>query len=318
MNKENKIYGYVASGGGSKGAWGGGVSEYLIKDLKRNYKYLSGTSTGNLLMGLVASKEIDKLYQAYTSVTNKDIYSIPPYTIKSSKNGIFKTRMNYLRIAYNMFIRGKKTFGDSTVLREKTIPEFFTEENYNKVLKSDIELISTVTNLTHGKTEFKSNFDPGTGYKEFLDWMYASACAVPFMSIVNKNNYEYADGGYIQSIPIQPLIDRGCDEIDVILHRDPKLEISKSRNALHIINRIIDITMWDSASNDIALAKLKAKEKDVIINVYQPELKLTNNSLVFDKKVMQGWWKDGYNYAKNVECVSYMISGRKKPKLIKK
>lgn len=316
MNHE--IWGYAASGGGAKGAWGGGVSDYLTNDLNRNYKYLAGTSTGNLLMGLVSLRKIDLLKTAYTSVNNNDIYSIPPYKIEESKNGVFKTKMNFLKIGWNIFGRKKNTFGDSTRLREKVIPKFFTKSDFDLTRELEKELIATVTNLTLGRTEYKSSITEDMTYEDFCDWIYASACAAPFMSIVEKDNYEYADGGYIESVPIQPLINRGCTHIDVILHRDPEFDIEKIRNPLHLINRIIDITIWENAATDLQLSKLKAKENDVIINIYQPERKLTNNSLVFDKETMEGWWKEGYEFAKSMSCKSYCISKRKKHKLILK
>ena len=40
----------VISGGGSKGAFAGGVAQYLIKDLGYNYDLYLGTSTGSLLV----------------------------------------------------------------------------------------------------------------------------------------------------------------------------------------------------------------------------------------------------------------------------
>lgn len=311
-----EVWGYAASGGGAKGAWGGGVSDYLTNKLNRDYKYLAGSSTGNLLMGLVSLRKIDTLKTAYTSVSNDDIYSIPPYTIQSAKKGVFKTKMNYFKIGWNILMNKSKTFGDSTRLREEVIPKFFTHEDFLLTRELHKELIATVTNLTLGKTEFKSSLAQDMEYEDFLDWMYASACAAPFMSIVQKNNYEYADGGYIASVPIQPLIDRGCTHIDVILHRDPEFTSEKIRNPLHLINRIIDITIWENSVSDVELAKLKVKDQDVFIHIYQPERKLTNNSLVFDKEAMIGWWKEGYEYAKNMSCKTYCISKRKKPRLV--
>jgi NTE family protein len=296
-NIMNKVYGFCGSGGGAKGAWGGGISEFLIKDLNRNYSFLSGTSTGSLLMNLISIGEIDRLKEAYTNITNKDIYTISPYRITSSKNGVFKTKMNYLKIGYNILFRNSKTFGDSSRLREVTIPKFFTKDDYYKIKEENIELFACVTNLTLGSKEFKSS--KRYSYSDFLDWIYASACAAPIMSIIEKDGYEYADGGYIEHIPIQILIDSGCDVIDVINLSPPSLDIEKIRNPLHLISRLIDIMLWENSENDIELSKLKIKDKDVVINIYRPPNKLTNNSLVFDKKIMNGWWDDGYNFAKS-------------------
>jgi len=50
--------------------------------------------------------------------------------------------------------------------------------------------------------------------------------------------------------------------------------------------------------HDITIGKLAAKNKDVKLNLYYTPSKLTENSLIFNKKLMISWWKQGYNYAK--------------------
>ena len=319
MAEEKKIeekWGYAASGGGAKGAWGGGVSDYLTNVEGRDYDLLAGTSTGCLLMNLVALHKMDLLKQAYTTVDNDDIYTLAPYTIKNNQNGNFKTKMNYLKIGWNIFVKKQHTFGDSSKLRDELIPKFFTEADYNKVIENNKELIACVTNLTLGKTEHKSNLDEGMTYEDFLDWVWASTGAAPIMSIVEKDNMEYADGGYIEHVPLQELINKGCTHIDVILHSAPELDIEKIRNPLHLVTRLMDIMMWENAKQDMAFAKLKAKDNDVILNVYKPPRKLTNNSLVFDQETMENWWAEGYEYAKEQRCDTWVISKRKKPRKI--
>ncbi|MFW9950501.1 MAG: patatin-like phospholipase family protein [Candidatus Thorarchaeota archaeon] len=309
-----KKLGFAGSGGGAKGAWGAGVSHFLVHDLGREYKALSGTSTGALLMNLVATGQTEKLKEAYTNVNNDDIYKTAPYRIKRTKHGIFKTKMNYFKIGWNIFFKKQKTFGDSSKLREVLIPQFFTKDDYLNLKEFNVELISCVTNLTKGLTEYKSSFEEE--YEDFLDWIFASTCAAPFMSLVEKDGCEYADGGYIEHIPIQVLIDKGCTEIDVIEHAAPEIEIEKIRNPLHLVSRLMDITMWENAKNDLVVAGLKAADEDVILNFYQPNRKLTNNSLVFDQQTMESWWEEGYNSAKQQHCKKYIISKGKKAKLI--
>ena len=40
----------VISGGGSKGAFAGGIAQYLIEEKKKNYELFVGTSTGSLML----------------------------------------------------------------------------------------------------------------------------------------------------------------------------------------------------------------------------------------------------------------------------
>ena len=58
----------VISGGGSKGAFAGGVAEHLMKKEKRDYDLYLGTSTGSLLIPHLANNDIEKIYEnCYTS-----------------------------------------------------------------------------------------------------------------------------------------------------------------------------------------------------------------------------------------------------------
>ena len=51
----------VISGGGSKGAFAGGVAEYLLKEKKNTYDIFLGTSTGSLMVSHLALGKIDAL-----------------------------------------------------------------------------------------------------------------------------------------------------------------------------------------------------------------------------------------------------------------
>ena len=49
--------------------------------------------------------------------------------------------------------------------------------------------------------------------------------------------------------------------------------------------------------NDITIGKLAAKNNNVDLNIYYTPTSLTENSLIFSKRLMQNWWKQGYDYA---------------------
>ena len=72
----------VISGGGSKGAFAGGIAQFLLQDCQREYDIFIGTSTGSLLIPLLSIGEISRLKSIYTSVTQKDIFSVNPFIIK--------------------------------------------------------------------------------------------------------------------------------------------------------------------------------------------------------------------------------------------
>ena len=125
----------VISGGGSKGAFGGGVADYLINDLNREYDILVGTSTGSLLIPQLAIGKVGNLKRAYTSVSQKDIYSVCPFIIKKNDTKVISTKINHFNIL-RMFLMGKKTFGEHRNLL-KTIRRTFSQEEFDMIKKSN-------------------------------------------------------------------------------------------------------------------------------------------------------------------------------------
>lgn len=105
----------VISGGGSKGAFAGGVAQHLIEDLKRKYQLFIGTSTGSLLVSHLALNKIEKIKYVYTNVTNDSIFNVCPFTIKR-KHGTKNIGINHINVLINIF-RGSKTFGESQNLK---------------------------------------------------------------------------------------------------------------------------------------------------------------------------------------------------------
>ena len=77
----------VISGGGSKGAFAGGVAEHLIRVQCRKYDLYLGSSTGSLLVSHLALNKIEKIKKGFTEVTQESIFDNYPFTIKSI-NGV--------------------------------------------------------------------------------------------------------------------------------------------------------------------------------------------------------------------------------------
>tara|TARA_R110000751_G_scaffold39596_1_gene93886 strand:- start:174 stop:1139 length:966 start_codon:yes stop_codon:yes gene_type:complete len=314
MEEKKKLKALCISGGGSKGAFGGGVAQYLIEEEKKEYDLLIGTSTGSLLVPFIAIKKMDTLKEVYTTVTQKDIFKINPFKVKSDTNGVVKVGINFKNVLWNILIRRKKSFGDASNLK-KLIRGFMSEKDYRKIKDSGREVICTTTNLTLGVPEYKSTKE--YGYKDFCDWTLASATVPPFMEVVEKDGYEYADGAILEHAAIQEAINRGAKEIDVIILRKEESELPPEliRNAFHYIFRTIDLMMLEIGRSDIQIGKLKAKDEDVKLNFYYTPRKLTNNSLIFNKENMASWWEEGYISAQKRFCKTYTLSGKKKPKL---
>ena len=180
----------VISGGGSKGAFAGGVAQYLMQELHHTYDLLLGTSTGSLLISHLALQKIDKIKAIYTSVNQDSIFSNCPFTIQK-KHGVNTIGIDHWNVLKN-FYSGSKTFGESHNLL-KLIKNTLTREEFDVLKNGVMEIIVTVSNLSMNQVEYKNIND--YEYEEFCEWIWISCNYTPFMSLVRKNGCEYADGG---------------------------------------------------------------------------------------------------------------------------
>jgi predicted patatin/cPLA2 family phospholipase len=331
----NKKRCLVISGGGSKGAFAGGIVEYLtIKD-KKDYDMYISSSTGTLVQLLTSTGDIPKLKEGYTTVTNKDIWTNNPFKVTDNNKGKVKAELNVWSVIKNLlpsfrlrknkkfpFLKIKKinggiSFGNSSNLLG-LIKRFMSQKEYLRV-KEELgkELIVCVVNATLKKVEYKSSTN--WGYDDFCEWTQASCSAYPFMSPVLKNDFQYIDGGVLETVPIQEAIKRGATDVDVIVlnEENPEEKVEYMRNLVHGILTEIDMMHRELSKNDIQIGKLKAKDEDVIINFYYTPRRLTNNSLVFDKEMMTRWWDEGYEWAKQKNFKTYKVVKGRKTKLIK-
>jgi len=286
----------VISGGGSKGAFAGGVAEYLIKEQKNEYDIFVGSSTGSLLIPHLSIGEIEKIKKAYTSVVQKDVFNICPFIMKKDKDGVLKSKINHLNVI-KMFLKRKKTFGETKNLR-KTIGRIFSPEDYNRIKSSGKKVIVTAANLTRNMVEYKYLEDQS--YEDFCDWMWISSCFVPFMSLVEKNGCEYADGGFGNYIPIEEAISNGAKHIDVIVlrPRHRTVELNKSRNAFDIMLQSMGFMLSQIVYDDILIGHLQSiYNEDIHVRFFFTPRVLTEYSFHFDPIEMKSWWEEGLEYA---------------------
>ena len=286
----------VISGGGSKGAYAGGIAEFLLEDCGREYDLFIGTSTGSLLIPLLALGEVARLKEVYTNVSQSDIFNICPFWIRK-KGGVSSFGINHFN-TLRMFLRGKSTFGESKNLR-KLIGKTFTKEDYDRLLKTDKEVIVTVANLSCDSLEYKSVRD--YAYEEFCDWMWISANVVPFMSLVTKNGMEYADGGFGNYLPLQEALRRDAREVDAIILKPREEEVEcklPTRNPFSLLIRTMDFMLTQIGRNDILIGNLQTQHKESQLNCYHTPHVLTDNSFIFDPEQMTVWWEEGIRYAR--------------------
>ncbi len=284
----------VISGGGSKGAFAGGVAQYLMEREKRNYDMFLGTSTGSLLVPHLACGELGKLYDIFTNVQQHDIFSVSPF-VQRKKGDREYVSIDFLNSLWQ-FIRRKRTFGESKALK-RNIKKNFTFEEYQKIKTIKHDVVVTVANLSMNRVEYKSIRD--CSYEEFCDWVWISCNYIPFMSLAKRNGHEYADGGLGSVIPIREAILRGATEVDAIVLEAETLDRQKvlGKNPFSLMISLFGHLLDQVEKNDIIIGKLAAKNNNVKLNLYYTPTTLTENSLIFSKKLMEKWWLQGYDYA---------------------
>ncbi len=284
----------VISGGGSKGAFAGGVAQYLMEGLGRDYDLFLGTSTGSLLVPHLAVHDIGKLYNIFTNVQQHDIFSISPF-VQRKKGDREYVSIDFFNSLWQ-FIRMKRTFGESKTLK-RNIRQNFTREEFDKI-HSTKDVVVTVSNLSMNRVEYKSIRD--FTYEEFCNWIWISCNYIPFMSLATVDGYEYADGGLGCVIPIREAILRGATEVDAIVLEAEQMERNRvlGKNPFSLMMNLFGHLLDQVEKNDIVIGQLAAKNKGVKLNLYYTPTNLTENSLIFSKPLMMKWWEQGYSYAK--------------------
>ncbi len=288
----------VISGGGSKGAFAGGVAQYLLEELNYKYDIFLGTSTGSLLISHLALGKIEKIKNVYTSVDQDSIFSNCPFVIQK-KHGMDTIGINHWNVLKN-FYKGSLTFGEShsllDLIKRTLLPnEFETlKENYK-------DIVVTVSNLSLNTVEYKSikEFD----YDDFCEWIWISCNYTPFMSLVRKNGCEYADGGLGSMVPIEEAIKRGATVVDAIILQTEITHLNRlpSKNPFALLTSMFAFMLDRIERQNIRIGKFVANNHDAIINFYYTPTVLTTNSLIFDKEKMTKWWDSGFEFAQSKE-----------------
>jgi len=312
--------GLVISGGGAYGAYGVGTLAALNKD----YDLVCGVSTGSLMSPLVALKKWDILKTAYTSVTQDkifDSYWYRPNTFK--KNG----KVNELGILYVLIARifgwnqSILSLGTTNNMRN-LIDQFVDAADFLNIKASGKEVSVATVNLAEIPSTVHHFSSNDCKFEDFKDWMWASANAPLFTSLIQKEWFdketqktymgEWTDGGLSELFSLDYALDAGCTEIDVIIHRvKPTFnkQTDMAQDILDNLERCVDAMRYDIEFSDGRLEKKfsDAAAKGVKITVYWLGRKLGDNSLIFDQATMKSWYDEGFATAKNQERIDTYI-----------
>ena len=307
----------VISGGGARGAWGGGLAQTLVQDSNYHYKAVVGTSTGSLLAPLIALEDFNALKEGYTTITDKDIFNVRPFKTSGDKAGELKGLQAFWRI-----LIGKRTLGESKRLR-KTIRRFYTEAMFDELQRSGRSQVATVTNITKDTVEYKSS--DTLSYDQMVDWMWASANQPVFMSLYKTRTEQadgstlrefFVDGGIKEAVPFTHGIELACEHdakyIDVIVHStlSPDPDLDESGGVMKLLGRTIKLFLTEIRQNDLVAAKRQsnvvesieegcekvAADETITITYYfmpKDDYNVIPNELLFNQDQMNDLWDLG-------------------------
>ena len=197
---EEKEYGLVLAGGGTRGAYQVGVWKAL-GELGIKIKGITGTSIGALNGALFLQDDFPTLIKMYENIKIKNIMKVNG--INSNKDifdlsNIFNLASNYT----------KQKGIDNTPLRQM-IEEYI---DMDKVYNSDIDfgLVTYSVKTKKPLQKFKEEIPK----EQMVDYLLASACFPIFKPQVIDGE-EYYDGGLYDRSPSNMLIEKGYKNLIV-------------------------------------------------------------------------------------------------------
>jgi len=193
------MFGLVLEGGGTKGAYHLGVLK-AVSELGIEISDIVGTSIGAVNGALFAQGDFDILSEIWREISMDKIFEIPE-DIKD-KNQMFDRR-NISSVA-NEIIKRK---GLDISPFEKLLRGVIYEDKLRRG-RIDFGLVTYCLSSNEGKHMFLKDIPPG----QLHDFILAS-CAFPGFRVRNVENKLYMDGGVVNNLPVNMLVEKGVKNI---------------------------------------------------------------------------------------------------------
>lgn len=230
----NKEYGIVLEGGGAKGAYQIGAWKAL-REAGVRINAIAGASVGALNGALMCMDDLETAEKIWRNISYSDVMNVDDELMESLKSKNFRS-LNLPEILNSglQVIKGRGF--DITPLRE-LMANAIDEE---KIRNSDRKLYT----ITYSVSERKelvvdiNQAEPGT----MEDMLLASAY---FMAFKNEKlqGKRYMDGGSVNNVPVDVLLDRGWRDIIIIriygwgFDKERVVKIPEDANVYHIAPR---------------------------------------------------------------------------------
>lgn len=254
----------VISGGGQRGSFGVGAAAWLMDALGLQFDVFTGTSTGSLIVSLLAAggkAAIPELVRQYTTVKTSDIIK-PRYT---NPLKLFPLASVYL-----------------TDPLRKRVEAGITQPVFEQIRDSGRQLVITTVDLETGRIVYftmgppivtdSGDVVPITSRDQLVDAMVASA-SIPFfmppVKIARGGKPDpMVDGGVREYAPIEVAIHAGADEIYCLVLMPPRDKLApkpgKYDGIIDITQRTVDLLSQEVGESDIKLSSLYSDAIDFV------------------------------------------------------
>lgn len=218
--------GLAFSGGGARGAYQIGAAKALQElGILDQIQVFSGTSIGAVNAAFVASAPLERILQLWTTISPQDI--------KKTESWFDRLRTEKWRMAdHGLFEIGKlkevlETELDLRAVKQKSVFVTLSESgpvdsglfglfknSYSHYVKGDSKVVYAL--LSHQEDQ------------DVVPLILAS-CSIPVVfPAVAMGEKQYYDGGVYDNLPVEPLIQAGCDKI-ILVHLQLLEFFDKSR-----------------------------------------------------------------------------------------
>lgn len=199
--KDEKEYGLVLAGGGTRGAYQVGAWKAL-QELNIKIKGIAGASIGALNGALFLQNDYAMVSKMYETIKINNVMKISG--VDGNKN-IFD-----LSNIFNLASNYRKQNGiDNTPLRKMIEKYIDMDKLYNSPI--DFGLVTYSVKSRQPLQKFKNEIPK----EEMVNYLLASSCFPIFRPQI-INNEEYYDGGLYDSAPTNMLIDKGYKNIILV------------------------------------------------------------------------------------------------------
>lgn len=207
---------------------------------------------------------------------------------------------------YDYYMSLRKFVKEKSLLNMDMIFDRYPNEmfpfDYDTYFNSDIECEIVVTNCITGKAEYMTE---KTDREKLMKLCRASSSMPLVTPIVSIDEVPYLDGGLADSLPVQHVLQKGCDKIVLILTRNPgyrKEAISKGgvklyQRAYKKYPKLVESIRRRFYTYNKTMESIEKMEEDGKIFVLRPQMK-TVSRMERKYDTLMTFYQHGYNQMK--------------------